>query len=122
MFENLQVYQKAVDFADRVSVLAESFPRDYYYLVDQLNCATLKQLRTVSLNNIAISDDGMKHVKKLKILSTFHLSQTKVTESGLHELVELTELELIALDETPVTSADVKMLLKSLPKRDKVIL
>ena len=29
MFESLQVYQKAVDFADRVSLLNESFPRRY---------------------------------------------------------------------------------------------
>lgn len=41
MFENLQVYQKAVDFADRISVSTESFPRGYYYLVDQLNRAAL---------------------------------------------------------------------------------
>jgi hypothetical protein len=27
MFENLKVYQKAVDFADRVAELSEKFPR-----------------------------------------------------------------------------------------------
>lgn len=32
MFENLPVYQKAVDFADRISVFTGSFPRGYYYL------------------------------------------------------------------------------------------
>ena len=32
MFENLQVYQKAVDFADRVFALTENFPRGYYFL------------------------------------------------------------------------------------------
>jgi len=41
MFENLQVYQKAVDLADRVAGLAEGFPRGYYFLVDQLNRAAL---------------------------------------------------------------------------------
>lgn len=41
MFENLQVYQKAVDFADQVSVLTEAFPRGYYFLADQLNRAAL---------------------------------------------------------------------------------
>lgn len=41
MFENLQVYQKAVDFADRIATLTESFPRGYYFLVDQLNRAAL---------------------------------------------------------------------------------
>src|SRR5450432_4784364 len=41
MFENLQVYQKAVDFADRIASLTETFPRGYYFLVDQLNRAAL---------------------------------------------------------------------------------
>jgi four helix bundle protein len=41
MFENLQVYQKSVDLADRVASLAEKFPRGYYFLVDQLNRAAL---------------------------------------------------------------------------------
>jgi len=41
MFENLQVYQKAVDLADHVAALAEGFPRGYYFLVDQLNRAAL---------------------------------------------------------------------------------
>ena len=37
MFENLQVYQKALDFADTIASQTESFPRGYYFLVDQLN-------------------------------------------------------------------------------------
>ena len=41
LFENLQVYQKAVDLADRASSLAEGFPRGYYFLADQLNRAAL---------------------------------------------------------------------------------
>jgi four helix bundle protein len=41
MFENLQVYQRAVDFADRIASKTESFPRGYYFLVDQLNRAAL---------------------------------------------------------------------------------
>ncbi len=41
MFENLAVYQKAVDFADRIVGLTEGFPRGYYFLTDQLNRAAL---------------------------------------------------------------------------------
>jgi hypothetical protein len=41
MFENLQVYQKAVDFADRTATRTETFPRGYYFLIDQLNRAAL---------------------------------------------------------------------------------
>lgn len=45
MFENLQVYQKAVDLADQVAGLTEKFPRGYYFLVDQLNRAALSIAR-----------------------------------------------------------------------------
>ena len=41
MFESLQVYQKAVDLADRAAALTEGFPRGYYFLVDQLNRAAM---------------------------------------------------------------------------------
>ena len=41
MFENLTVYQKAVDFADEIAALTERFPRGYGFLVDQLNRAAL---------------------------------------------------------------------------------
>lgn len=40
-FEKLIVYQKAVDFADRVAAFTEQFPRGYGYLTDQLNRASL---------------------------------------------------------------------------------
>ena len=40
-FEKLIVYQKAVDFAEKVTVLTESFPRGYRFLADQLNRAAL---------------------------------------------------------------------------------
>ena len=41
MFENLEVYQKAVNFADQITSLTEKFPKGYYYLSDQLNRAAL---------------------------------------------------------------------------------
>ncbi|UCD74818.1 MAG: four helix bundle protein [Phycisphaerales bacterium] len=41
MFENLEVYQKAVDFTDRVVGLTEEFPRGYGFRADQLNRASL---------------------------------------------------------------------------------
>ena len=41
MFEKLDVYRKAVDFADRSCALTESFPRGYRFLADQLNRAAL---------------------------------------------------------------------------------
>ncbi len=41
MFENLDVYQKAVDFIDQITSLTEQFPRGYYFLTNQLNRAAL---------------------------------------------------------------------------------
>jgi|SRR6185437_2862162 len=51
MFENLQVYQKAVDFADKVASYTESFPRGYYFLVDQLNRAALSIATNIAEGN-----------------------------------------------------------------------
>ena len=41
MFEKLDVYQKAVNFADQTAALTETFPRGYGFLSDQLNRAAL---------------------------------------------------------------------------------
>jgi four helix bundle protein len=41
MFEKLEVYQKAVDFADEIAAWTEGFPRGYGFLADQLNRAAL---------------------------------------------------------------------------------
>jgi len=51
MFENLQVYQKAVDLADCVATVTESFPRGYYFLVDQLNRAALSVATNLAEGN-----------------------------------------------------------------------
>jgi four helix bundle protein len=40
-FEKLQVYQKAVTFADVVCTLTKCFPRGYFFLADQINRAAL---------------------------------------------------------------------------------
>ena len=37
MFERLEVYQEAVDFADGVCARTEQLSRGYGFLVDQLN-------------------------------------------------------------------------------------
>jgi four helix bundle protein len=41
MFENLDVYKKAIDFADEITTLTAKFPRGYYFLADQLNRAAV---------------------------------------------------------------------------------
>jgi len=51
MFEKLDVYQKAVDFADKIMVLTEHFPRGYYFLTDQLNRSALSIATNIAEGN-----------------------------------------------------------------------
>jgi hypothetical protein len=50
MLENLRVYQKAVDCADRIASQTETFPRGYYFLVAQLNGAALYRYQLAERN------------------------------------------------------------------------
>ncbi len=51
IFENLHVYQKAVDFAEEISRLTEAFPRGNYYLAGQLNRASLSISANIAEGN-----------------------------------------------------------------------
>jgi four helix bundle protein len=51
MFEKLEVYQKALSFADQVAVLTEAFPRGYGFLSDQLNRAALSVAANLAEGN-----------------------------------------------------------------------
>jgi len=51
IFENLDVYQKSVDFADRISRLTEKFPKGNYYLRDQINRAALSVPANIAEGN-----------------------------------------------------------------------
>jgi four helix bundle protein len=46
LFSKLEVYKKAVDLADKATLLTEKFPKGTYYLSEQLNRAVL----SISLN------------------------------------------------------------------------
>ena len=51
MFENLQVYQKAVSFAGAVCSLTNGFPRGCFFLADQLNRAALSIAANIAEGN-----------------------------------------------------------------------
>ena len=51
IFEKLNVYQKSLDFADKVSQTTQSFPRGSYYLADQLNRASLSIAADIAEGN-----------------------------------------------------------------------
>jgi len=51
MFENLEVYQKSVDLAEKVINLTSEFPKGYYFLTDQLNRASLSISTNIAEGN-----------------------------------------------------------------------
>jgi four helix bundle protein len=51
MFENLEVYQKAVNFSENIGNLTESFTKGNYYIVDQLNRAALSIATNIAEGN-----------------------------------------------------------------------
>ena len=61
MFENLVVYQKAVDSADQIASHTESFPRGYYFLVDQLNRAAPSIATNLAEGNGRFTKPDRKH-------------------------------------------------------------
>jgi four helix bundle protein len=50
-FEKLNVYQKAIDFADRICAATSDFPKGYYFLTDQLNRAALSISANIAEGN-----------------------------------------------------------------------
>jgi four helix bundle protein len=51
IFEKLDVYQKAVDFADKICELTNNFVKGNYYLADQLNRAALSISTNIAEGN-----------------------------------------------------------------------
>ena len=51
MFENLEVYQKAIDFIDQTTSLTDHFPRGYYFLTNQLNRAAVSIATNIAEGN-----------------------------------------------------------------------
>ncbi len=50
-FEKLNVYQKAIDFANAACDLTRGFPRGYFFLADQLNRAALSIAANIAEGN-----------------------------------------------------------------------
>ena len=61
MFENLEVYQKAVDLADEVTAVTTGFPRGYYFLADQLNRAAVSIATNLAEGNGRFTKADRKH-------------------------------------------------------------
>lgn len=87
MFERLEVYQKAVDFADEVAALTERFPRGYFFLADQLNRAALSVAANIAEGN------GRKHLNRDEDIS--------MTDAELEALLEDIESDRVDYKEVP---------------------
>lgn len=61
MFEKLEVYQKAVTFADEVAALSEGFTRGYGFLADQLNRAALSVAANLAEGNGRFTKADRRH-------------------------------------------------------------
>ena len=61
MFENLEVYQKAVDLAEQIISLTEQFPKGFYFLTDQLNRASLSISLNIAEGNGRFTKNDRKH-------------------------------------------------------------
>ena len=79
-FKKLVVYQKSVDFADRICEITENFPRGYGFLCDQLN--------RVSLSIAANIAEGNGHFTKPDRRNFFGIARGSIQECVL--LFELT--------------------------------
>lgn len=51
IFEKLDVYRKAIDFADKICELTKDFAKGNYYLADQLNRASLSISANIAEGN-----------------------------------------------------------------------
>ena len=72
MFENLHVYQKSLNFAEKVSNITETFPRGSYYIADQFNRASLSICLNIAEGN------GKFHKNDRK--QFFYISRGSVNE------------------------------------------
>jgi len=60
-FEKLIIYQKSVSFADRICELTGGFPRGYWFLVDQLNRASLSIATNLAEGNGRFTKADRRH-------------------------------------------------------------
>ena len=106
LFETLEVYQRAVNFAERITVLTKTFPaQGHYHLVDQLRRASL----SISLN--IAEGNGRWHVKDRK-------NFWWIARGSVFECVPLLELckreKLISEEEWAELKAELEVLSKML--------
>jgi len=79
MFENLEVYQKSLDLAEKLINLSHEFPKGYYFIADQLSRASL----SIATN---IAEGNGRYTKKDR--RNFFI----IARGSLHECIPLLEI------------------------------
>jgi len=75
----------------------------------------LSKLQSLYLDTNKVTDEGLKHLEGLTNLQTLHLDANKVTDEGLVHLEGLTNLQSLSLINTKVTDEGVEKLQKAIP-------
>ncbi|MDH4202384.1 MAG: four helix bundle protein [Phycisphaerae bacterium] len=102
MFENLDVYQKAVNLAETIITLTEDFPKGYYFLSDQLNRAALSVSTNLAEGNGRFTKNDRKYffiIARGSVQECIPLVEIVKRKKLIHETryVELrNQLEIIA--------------------------
>ncbi len=79
----------------------------------------LTNLRSLTMIDFGVTDDGLKHLKNMKKLDFLGLRHNKITNKGLKHLEGLKLLEYLNLDENPKLTQDaVDALQKKIPGCD----
>jgi len=102
MFENLEVYQKAINFADQITSETQKFPRGYYFLTDQLNRAALSIATNIAEGNGRFTKADRKNFFTIargsgqECIPLLELARRKqlITDTTVNELRN--QLEIIA--------------------------
>lgn len=95
MFENLEVYQKAITFADEISDLTENFSKGNYYLTDHLNRAALSIATSIAEGNGRYGKADRKNFFRISRGSAFECvsilelcKRKKLIETEKHKILK----------------------------------
>lgn len=102
-FEKLLVYQRSVDFADRVCSVTEEFPRGYGFLVDQLNRASLSIAANIAEGNGRFTVPDRRNF-------------FGIARGSVQECVPLLELAARRMLITPETHTELKSVLEEISR------